>query len=403
MPNVFISYVRENAAIVDKLAAELRQHGVTVWLDREQLMPGMRWQQAIRKAIRSGDYFIACFSAESVARSRTYQNEELVLAIEELRLRPADRIWFIPVLLSECKVPDRDIGGGETLDSIQWVVLYQNWEEGVGRILKAMGIQRELVPVRPLASDLWTFRDPINLEMVFIPPGEFLMGGNPSNDSQEWSDAMPQRHLHQMEFYIARYPIINAQYAIFVKATGYRAPDHWKEGKIPAGKEAHPVVYVSWKDALAFCEWITQATGWSLSLPTEAQWEKAAAWNAAKEQKRKYPWGDEFDAKKCNTEESGIGDTTPVGKYSPVGDSPYGIADMSGNVWEWTSTLYRHYPYNPWDGREDLTLSGERVIRGGSWNENNDCGATSFRVVSDPDNRVDNLGFRVVAFVRLTD
>jgi len=167
MPSAFISYVRDNSDQVDKLADELRRHGVTVWLDREQLIPGTRWQQAIRRAIRSGDFFIACFSAESVARTRTYQNEELALAIDELRLRPADRVWFIPVLLSPCEVPDRNIGGGETLHSIQWADLCQDWDEGVRRILKAMGVEK---------PDILGIEKPIQLELIRISAGPFLMG-----------------------------------------------------------------------------------------------------------------------------------------------------------------------------------------------------------------------------------
>ena len=129
MPNVFISYVRENAALVDRLADELRAHGVTVWLDRDKIMPGQRWQDAIRQAIREGDYFIACFSAEYMARRKSYMNTEIGLAIEILQEMPADRIWFIPVLLSECEIPDRSIGGGQTLRDLHWEPLHKRLDE----------------------------------------------------------------------------------------------------------------------------------------------------------------------------------------------------------------------------------------------------------------------------------
>ena len=130
MPNVFISYVHENAALVDKLADELRAHGITVWLDRDKIMPGQFWQDAIRQAIREGDYFIACFSAEYDARPRTYMHTEIGLAIEILQQMPTNRIWFIPVLLSECEVPDRSIGGGQTLRDLHWESLYKDWARG---------------------------------------------------------------------------------------------------------------------------------------------------------------------------------------------------------------------------------------------------------------------------------
>lgn len=139
MPRVFVSYVRENLKIVERLATILRAHGVDVWLDRESLKPGQRWADEIRRGINSGDYFLACFSEEYASRSRTYMNEELTLAIDELRQRPSNRSWFLPVLLSDfTAVPDRNIGGGETLASIQYVSLQDDWDEGIRKLLEVI-------------------------------------------------------------------------------------------------------------------------------------------------------------------------------------------------------------------------------------------------------------------------
>jgi hypothetical protein len=137
-PRVFLSYVKEDARVVERLVDELAAHGIHVWLDREQLLPGQRWPEAIRRAISEGDFFLACFSEHYASRSKTYMNEELTLAIDELRQRPADRTWFLPVVLSECEIPDRNIGAGQTLRSIQWVRLDQQWKEGIGRIVQAI-------------------------------------------------------------------------------------------------------------------------------------------------------------------------------------------------------------------------------------------------------------------------
>ena len=123
MPYVFISYVRENSEIVQRLRDILQTYGIEVWLDKEQLRPGHRWADAIRDAISEGAFYIACFSHAYNERSKTYMNEELTLAVEELRQRPTDHSWFIPVLLDNCEVPNRNIGGGETLRSLQWVNL----------------------------------------------------------------------------------------------------------------------------------------------------------------------------------------------------------------------------------------------------------------------------------------
>jgi hypothetical protein len=135
MPKVFISYVRENREEVQRLAGDLCTHGIEVWLDKNDIQPGSRWKNVIRKAISQGDFFIACFSSEYSERSRTYMNEELTLAVEELRKRPTDRTWFIPVLLSDIEIPDLSIGAGETLRAIQGVELYHNWDDGINRIL----------------------------------------------------------------------------------------------------------------------------------------------------------------------------------------------------------------------------------------------------------------------------
>jgi len=135
LPHVFISYVRENQKEVDTLCNELTKYGVNVWIDRNNISPGIRWRDAIRKAIEEGDFFIACFSKAYDSMHRTYMNHELALAVQVLAEYPTDRAWFIPVLLEECDVPARSIGGIETLLDIQWVALYADWDAGVQRIL----------------------------------------------------------------------------------------------------------------------------------------------------------------------------------------------------------------------------------------------------------------------------
>ena len=138
MNKVFISYVRENIEIVDRLYQELKAHGIQVWLDRNDIAPGSRWKRETRRAIQQGAFFIACFSEEYNERNKTYMNEELTIAIEELRQYPTDRIWFIPVKLNDCEIPNRDIGSGETLQAFQHVNLYEDWNNNIQRILKVI-------------------------------------------------------------------------------------------------------------------------------------------------------------------------------------------------------------------------------------------------------------------------
>jgi len=138
--------------MVERLARTLSAYGIQVWLDREQLRPGERWAAAIQHAIEAGAFYIACFSTQYAMRSRTYMNEELTVAIDELRLRPTNRAWFVPVLLDDCDVPDRSIGAGETLRSLQWLKLHENWEQGVARLLAV--IQPGSERIHELATEL---------------------------------------------------------------------------------------------------------------------------------------------------------------------------------------------------------------------------------------------------------
>ncbi len=134
----FISYVREDSGPIDRLSADLQRRGVATWKDRDDLEPGLRWKDEIKKAIQSGSAFVACFSPRYEARDRTYMNEELTIAVEELRLRPRDRAWFFPVTLDGASVPAITIGAGETLRDLQSVPLDGDWDGEVSRLARAI-------------------------------------------------------------------------------------------------------------------------------------------------------------------------------------------------------------------------------------------------------------------------
>jgi len=106
--------------------------------DTDRLMPGKRWKKEIRDAIKSGDFFLACFSENYSSRQRTYMNEELLIAVEEARLRPSAISWFIPIMLTPSQIPDISIAPGETLRDLQWVDLHSNWEQGITLLLRAL-------------------------------------------------------------------------------------------------------------------------------------------------------------------------------------------------------------------------------------------------------------------------
>ena len=199
-------------------------------------------------------------------------------------------------------------------------------------------------------------------ETVLIPAGSFSMGSDPAKDKEAREEEQLQHRVKLPGYRIGRYPVTNLEYQAFVEASGQRPPEHWESGQMPEGLSDHPVVNVSWEDAVAYCRWLSEQSGRSYRLPSEAEWEKAARGDNG----RIYPWGDDWDASRANTAESGSGNTTPVGQYSTVGgDSPYGVADMAGNMWEWTADWYQAYPesdYHPNNYGEKY-----RVVRGGSF------------------------------------
>lgn len=226
-------------------------------------------------------------------------------------------------------------------------------------------------------------------QMVKIPAGKFLMGSTYEQiaeatkdgaDSDWIKNEMPQHYVQLSEYFIGKYPITNREYQAFIRDTKYKSPQGWDGDEFPVGKGSHPVVNVSWVDAIAYCKWLSQKSGKYFRLPTEAEWEKAARWNIshAKEGGNSgepliFPWGNKFDSQKANTDEAYIGDTTEVGNFSPDGDSPYGCADMAGNVWEWCNDWLDEYKYKNSD-KEIINPQGNqtgksRVLRGGSFGD----------------------------------
>jgi formylglycine-generating enzyme required for sulfatase activity len=227
--------------------------------------------------------------------------------------------------------------------------------------------------VRPVQEPISTGSRPgvereLGLETVPVPAGPFLMGSDRRKDQHE----TPQHVCVLPTFQIGRYPVTNRQYSAFIEATGREPPAVWYQGRFDPELADHPVVSVSWHEAQAYVAWLREQTGRPYRLPTEAEWEKAARGDDG----RLWPWGTIWDPARVNCKQAGPGETTPVGEYSPQGDSPYGCADMAGNVLEWTQTLWGRdwerpdfvYPYDPGDGREalDVTRRVFRVLRGGS-------------------------------------
>jgi len=212
----------------------------------------------------------------------------------------------------------------------------------------------------------------------------------------------PQHEVSVKTFQISKYPVTNEQYTRFVYATGHEPPEHWRGVEPPPELRNHPVVYVNWFDACAYCKWQSKEQNKEVRLPSEAEWEKAARGSDA----RIYPWGDEFNSVYCNSYETGVGATSPVGMFKQ-GASVYKCMDMAGNVWEWTQTVWGEsdepefeYPYRTDDGRENMDMADKRVrvLRGGSFGHfslnNLRCAFRNRFIPHDWDNHV---SFRVVS------
>jgi formylglycine-generating enzyme required for sulfatase activity len=395
-PRIFLCHASDDKARVRELYHQLKAAGYHPWLDEEDLLPGQTWRAEIKKIISAPyNLVVVCLSRYSITKRGVVQ-QEIKWALDVLEGMPEDAIYLIPARLEDCQVPDRlsdwhrvDLFEPNGFEKLRLSLDYEigkRWPPTMpGREIETPAIIRPRQPFEPF--------------LILIPAGEFLMGSDP-DDVDAYGDERPQHTVYLADYYIARGPVTNAQYAIFVEATGHNWPGHREGGESPKGKEDHPVVGVTWYNAMAYCNWLARLTGKPYRLPSEAEWEKAARGTDG----RIWPWGDRSPSgRQCNFSNSQ--GTTPVGQYSPRGDSPYGCVDMAGNVWEWTLSLYGKgevdadflYPYDPLDGRENLEAGDDffHVLRGGAFSDDERWVRCSLRHAASPGDRNRIYGFRV--------
>jgi formylglycine-generating enzyme required for sulfatase activity len=213
--------------------------------------------------------------------------------------------------------------------------------------------------------------------MILVSAGEFTMGSESG-----YANERPIHTLYVDEFNIDKYEVTNIMYKACVDAKVCQPPmdlGHYSNSRYGN----HPVVFVDWHMANAYCAWR------EARLPTEAEWEKATRGT----DRRTYSWGNDFDPMKANVFLSGLSDTNAVGMYEN-GKSPFGVYDLTGNVGEWTSSLYQSYPYNSKDGREDQISPDKRILRGGSFENSDIDSRTTSRFAEDPSKFSRVLGFR---------
>lgn len=255
-----------------------------------------------------------------------------------------------------------------------------------------------------------------DIELLPIPAGTFWMG-SPADDEQGFAQERP-RHRQTIDagFLMARFPVTVAQWAQFRSAPDGYANATWfagldasathRDGALAPAFDAadHPMQNVSWYEATAFCRWLTarwRASGrigaaQVVRLPSEAEWERAARGPAGEhEAYQRWAWGNELTPRHANTVASDIGRTSAVGSH-PAGRIPeWGVEDMIGNVWEWTSTAWVE-DYDGYAPHDDAAGTANRVLRGGAWYFDHTLARCAFRGSDAPDYRNYRIGFRIV-------
>ncbi len=409
----FMSHAHADNEECKDYAMRLRARGIDVWIDLSNLQTGHMLGEEIEKQLKAREALVYMMTPESLESFWVRMETQAYLG--EMAKNP--RKMMIPVRLKVCNVPP-------FMNAMKWIdAVGRSREEVANEIAQALLlkdgpgtaeeppqtewpkpniIERDEIGIvaglAKLGYEGWRDRRSgvkyIISPVAPIPEGKkFIMGSDKSRDKQANDNETPQVSMPLGAYEIGKYPLTVAEYGLFVEATHRAAPKSgynnlsWEEQK---KRPEHPVVNISWNDAQKYAKWLGEVTGEKWRLPSEAEWEKAARGTDG----RIYPWGNEWDASKANTAEKGPHDTTPVGMY-PQGASPYGVMDMAGNVWEWTNTVYKEYPYDAEDGRDNLNSINTRVLRGGSWLSNSRNARAANRVNRRLDDSNYNGGARL--------
>ena len=428
MPKIFISYRRlDSQDFTDRLFDYMVRHFGTENVfqdvgDSTKIPPGVDFVEYLAEQVRRCDVVLVVIGEQwtGIMQERAKRDDDFVRIEVESALKQGKIV--IPVLKSNTYMP----ASGDLPESIRQLTrrnasrvrpnpdFVRDCDTLANGIRTVFGMNNTAAeapaPTRPTSLTLL----PALFAWIEIPGGR----GTMKTDESGVLLTIPTE-----KYWISKYPITNAQFAKFIEADGYNQQKWWTEAGWEAkakgwepfqdtdktwklrvtnqpwiqprywtdntwNRAEQPVVGVSWYEAVAFCLWLSETTGEKIMLPTEDQWQYAAQGDDG----RAYPWGNDWDASRCNNNvgSKGIGKTTPVREYEGKGDSPFAVVDMAGNVWEWCLTDY----YNKTsDINSDATL---RVLRGGSWsNINTDNFRCDYRNGYDPCFRDLGFGFRI--------
>lgn len=404
---IFISYRRADSKYVvdrirDRLIAAYGEDAV--FRDIESIPIGLNFSDVLDEATSTCNVMLVVIGSQWASITDAQGNKRLFDPNDFTRIEVETglahkEILVIPVLVMNAAMP-----GPKDIPESLGDLLFRNaisvrndpdFNPDVQRLLQ--GINR-FVGTAPISIQYF---EP---ETIYIPAGTFIMGspageGIPNHET-------PQHEVSLPEYRIGKYPVTNAQYEEFIRQTGRLVTPAmgWDGQRVPQDRELHPVSGVMWYEALAYCQWLSEKTSRSYSLPNEAQWEKACRGGRYSI----YPWGDEPDPKRSN---HGCAMLAPVNAYPPQND--FGCFDLVGNIRQWTCTLWGEkriapeskYAY-PWrdDRRNDLSANRQirRVVRGSSYKDNPGalrCSTRSGQLPEDVGFPEARHGFRVIMLV----
>ncbi|MBD2116517.1 MULTISPECIES: SUMF1/EgtB/PvdO family nonheme iron enzyme [Microcystis] len=404
---IFLAHASEDKPAVLALHERLKQAGYKPWLDEKDLIPGQIWRDEIPKAIKASQIFLACLSAKS-ANKQGYIQRELRIALDTLGEMLPGTIFFIPMRLEECEIPDLRLAEVSlNLRDLHWLDYWK--EDGFEQLERAITHQFNPEPEEPKQPVIVTpplsvfnfeivgvnakgeqikkeskqsqyFREDlgndITLEMVAIPGGTFLMG-SPANEKYSFDDERPQHEVNVPPFFMGKYPITQAQWKAIASRTDLKVkqdldlnPAYFKDRP---DSDRRPVEQVNWYDAVEFCARLSKLTGGEYRLPSEAEWEYACRAGTT----TPFYFGETITGELANYRASNTYAEEPKGEYrketTPVGQFPpnaFGLYDMHGNIWEWCADTFQgNYDGAPTDSSVWIENGNDDCspLRGGSW------------------------------------
>jgi hypothetical protein len=386
MKHIFISYSRNDKDFANQLASDLENRDYQIWIDTADIRAGEKWSTAVQQGLKLGSIMLVIVSPSSI-KSRNVEDEwqfylDQQKSIIPILLEPTSELHFQLNRIQRIDFHDQD---------------YETAFDQLCSELQSKTAQTTNGDTRQIIQDLTTepaFMLPM-LEWCEVDGGAVVI--DYGNGNTQIFDVKP--------FRISRFPVTNAQFQSFVTVQhGYSNNKRWWDYSPQHGLEWHrvhaepakspflgqdmPRVNVCWYEAVAFCNWLSYKMNFKVSLPTEQQWQRAGQGD----DNRLYPWGDSFSEIRCNTKESQIGGVTPVDRY-PNGKSPFGVFDLSGNIWEFCSTNHRN------GSNGDFESKDPRVLRGGPWDGDQNNAKLTSRNHADPDHLGQNIGFRLITTI----